>query len=91
MINDNRVVTVSYPEVVHAATQIGEFSDMIHMYTLSAALRCPIRSYFPPATVNEFLSQPFSRKVTGRGVNMSVTPRAIIMWSQISAPRIASE
>ena len=41
------------------------------MYALSAVLRLPIRSYYPPQIKPEFASEPYSRKVCGRGVNLS--------------------
>jgi hypothetical protein len=34
-------------------------------------LRLPIRSYYPPQIKPEFASEPYSRKVCGRGVNLS--------------------
>jgi hypothetical protein len=41
------------------------------MYALSAVLRLPIRAYYPPQIKPEFASEPYSRKVCGRGVNLS--------------------
>jgi hypothetical protein len=41
------------------------------MYALSAVLRLPIRSYYQPQINPEFPSEPYSRKVCGRGVNLS--------------------
>jgi hypothetical protein len=41
------------------------------MYALSAVLRLPIRSYYPPQINPELASEPYSRKVCGRGVNLS--------------------
>ncbi|KAK3082402.1 hypothetical protein FSP39_014261 [Pinctada imbricata] len=54
------------------------------MYALSAAIGEPVRSYYPPQFNAEFVSEPHTRKVVGRGVNKSSPPVATIMWSQTS-------
>jgi hypothetical protein len=70
LIKDIRIVTPAFPDAIQAVTQIDSFLDMLHIYALSAVLSCPLRSYYPPVTANECLSEPFSRKVVGRGVKL---------------------
>ena len=38
------------------------------MYALSAAIKAPIRSYYPPQLQPELASDAYSRKVIGRNV-----------------------
>jgi len=82
LIQDNRIVVATYTQLAYDVGNLSRYADMMHMYALSAAIRLPIRSYFPPQLALEFLSQPHSRKVCGRGVNTSAIPACTIMWTR---------
>jgi len=81
LIGDNRIVVATYTQVARDVGKLGEYADMMHIYALSAALKIPIRSYYPPQFAAEFVSQPYTRKVCGRGVNISGIPLCTIMWT----------
>ena len=82
LICDNRIVCGSFEQILKDAVTINAYSGMRHIYALSAALRKPIRSYYPPQLNAEFVSEPYTRKVVGRGVKSSEPPLATIMWTQ---------
>lgn len=71
LVSDNRIVFATYVQLARDIARIGAYADMMHMYALSAVLRLPIRSYYPPQINPEFASEPYSRKFCGRGVNLS--------------------
>lgn len=71
LVSDNRIVVATYVQLARDVARIGAYADMMNMYALSAVLRLPIRSYYPPQINPEFASEPYSRKVCGRGVNLS--------------------
>lgn len=83
LIQDNRIFVSQYHDLLKSVTTPGAFSEMMHIYALSACIGQPIRSYFPPQLTMEFLSEPFSRKVVGEGVNKSGQAISTIMWSQM--------
>ena len=83
LICDNRIVCGSFEQILKDAVTINAYSGMSHIYALSAALRKPIRSYYPPQLNAEFVSEPYTRKVVGRGVKSSEPPLATIMWTQM--------
>jgi len=82
LIADNRIVVSTYIQLAKDVGKMGAYADMMHMYALSAVLKVPIRSYYPPQLAAEFVSQPHSRKVCGRGVNVSGIPLCTVMWTQ---------
>jgi hypothetical protein len=82
LISDNRIVVSTYIQLAKDVGKMGAYADMMHMYALSAVLKVPIRSYYPPQLAAEFVSQPHSRKICGRGVNVSGIPLCTVMWTQ---------
>ena len=58
LVQDNRIVVAAYLQLAHDVGCLGTYADMMHMYALSAALKIPIRSYFPPQVALEYISQP---------------------------------
>ena len=60
LIRDVRIVTGSYNEILKDAITPGGYSSMLHLYALSAALNMQFRSYLPPLSVNDYLTEPFS-------------------------------
>ena len=84
LLKDNRIVVATYVQLAKDAARLGVYADMMHMYALSAVLKLPIRSYYPPQFNAEFVSEPYSRKVCGRGVNLSDVPVCTVMWTSAS-------
>ena len=87
-INDNRVLVSSYLTFVQSTVSIGSYSDLLHMYAISAAIKKSLRSYYPPMLSSEFLAEPYRRKVVGHGVNSSEATTAIIMWTSARLPNM---
>lgn len=85
-IQDNRILTSPYTQLVRDAFRIGSFSDLQHMYALSAALGKPIQSYYPPLVSSTFHTEPYHRKVIGRTVNDSEEAAVTVMWTSIASP-----
>ena len=56
LIKDNRIIVSRYNKLIKDSIQLGAYSEMIHMYVLSAALNMPIRSYYPPQMSPELSS-----------------------------------
>jgi hypothetical protein len=54
LVSDNRIVVATYIQLARDVARIGAYADMMHMYALSAVLRLPIRSYYPPQINPEF-------------------------------------
>ena len=87
LICDNRVIVSDYHKLVRDSVMLGSYSELAHIYALSASIKSPIRSYLPPQVCSDFLSEPFTRKVVGRKVNMNSDSVATLMWTQMHAPR----
>ena len=84
-LHDCRIVTSDYEKIVRDVITENCYSEMAHVYALSAAIREPIQSYFPPQLQPE-LSSAFTRKVVGRGVSDELSPSVMIMWSSTIVP-----
>ena len=86
LINDNRVVVSNYKKLVEDTVTLNSYSEMMHIYALSAVLKSPIRSVYPPQIQPELASDAFSRKVVGRNVKGSLSSDIIVMWTQMRFP-----
>lgn len=84
-LKDSRIVTSDYNKLVTDAVTINSFSEMAHIYAVSASLGKPIESYFPPQLQAE-LSYAFTRVVCGRQVKVASTSNIVIMWTVMLAP-----
>ena len=69
----------------------GGFSELLVIFVASAALSIGIQSYCPPTFNTEFLSEPMSRKIYGRGVHKTKATAATIMWSMTFVPQRLNE
>lgn len=78
-IKDVRIMVSPYEQLVRDVSRLGSYADMLHIYVLSSALQHPIRSYYQPQFDAEFISEPYTRKVVGRGVNSSESPAATVV------------
>ena len=85
-LNDSRIVTSDIHKLIKDAIRLGSFSEMAHMYAASAAIKKPIRSYFPPQAQLELSSEPFTRTIVGRGAKQS-NPAGCIMWTSMCIPQ----
>ena len=74
-----RLVTSDITSLVHDAVFINSFSEMAHIYALSAVLNVPIRSYYHP----ELSSEVFTRRVVGRDVRDSKCG-VVLMWTVVN-------
>ena len=83
---DRLLVVGSYESLVTDAVRPGSWSEMMHLYAVSAALNIVVESYMPPTTTSGDTHRLYSRKVIGRGVRSSVTPRLTLMWSSTTRP-----
>ena len=84
LIGDNRIVVATYTQLARDVGKLGEYADMMHIYALSAALKIPIRSYYPPQFAAKFVWQLYTRKVCGRGVNISGISLCTSMWTTLT-------
>ena len=87
LINDNRILVSEYNKLVEDTITLGSYSEMVHMYALSAAIKVPIRSYYPPQLQPEMASDAYSRKVIGRTVKGSTSTNISVMWTQMCFPK----
>ena len=70
----------------------GHYSETLHIYAASAALKLAIKGYCPPTGIHtNFVSDSLNRKICGHGVAHSYTPALIVMWSQGVVPNREAE
>ena len=81
LIKDNRIVTSSFEDLLNAALTVGAYSEMADIFAVSAALKFPMQSYFPPLSTAEKLSDAYRCFIYGRGVKKTLSPRCQLMWS----------
>ena len=86
LIADHRIFVNDYKIFLNDTLTIGSFSDMLNIYALSAALKKPIRSYYPPQLSPDLAYAAFSRKVVGRNVSAAKPIDISVMWTQMSIP-----
>ena len=87
MVSDEKVFIPHYYDVLLSAVRPGTYTELIHMLAASAVLRKVLQSYYPPAGVNNYLANSYTRKVIGRNVRRTQNPVLCIMWSQLYVPR----
>ena len=89
LIKHDDIFISRYTSLVQDTCKLGTYSEMIHLYAVSAAIQIPLRSYYPPTCVNQLISEPYSRTIYGRGVQKSLYSAATIMWTSILLPSTA--
>ena len=62
-LSDSRIVTSSTSKLIEDAVKLGSYSELAHIYAASAALKQPIRSYYPPQLHPELTSEPFHEQL----------------------------
>ena len=74
-------------KLVDDTVTLGSYSEIIHIYAVSAVLNTPIRSFYPPQIQPELASDAFSRMVVGRNVRGASSSNIAIMWTQMCMPQ----
>lgn len=85
-LHDTRIVTSQYQKLVIDAVTDKTYSEMAHIYALSAALGIAIYSYYPPQ-MNSELSSAFTRNVYGRKVRAGSRSVLSLMWTSVTVPQ----
>ena len=67
-VQDYKVALAIYDKLLRNAATSGSYTDMMHVFAASTVINAPIRSYCPPSVHPEFVSDPLTRIVCGRGV-----------------------
>lgn len=76
---------VSYVDLIKSVTTNGSYSEMLHVYGLSSAIRMPVISYCPPSEQPDY-PHLYTRSIRGRNVELS--PIALtIMWTTVRFPQ----
>ena len=80
LANDLRIPLKDYDFYVSTVDQLGSWSDITHLYALSAVIEAPIESYLPTSSG---LTSPYSRLIVGRK-NRKFIPKIMLMWTSSS-------
>ena len=80
-----------YHSLVISATEIGDSSEFMLFFAVSAALKIALKSYCPPAIDCGFCPQTLTRKVIGRGVRCTSPPVVTLMWTTMSVPQLMTD
>ncbi len=84
----NCLVPISnYEELLTACKTSHFYSEMAHIYCLSAALGVVIQSYMPPLTAICLGLSPYTRRIAGRCVRRIESPRCVLMWIMLVRPK----
>ena len=78
-----------YFKLIGVAINIGTYSEIGHIFALSAALGIPIRSYYPPQLIREVSSEPYLELYMALMSPQSWKPNVTIKWTQAMLPRNA--
>ena len=87
LVLDNRQVHDPYNLLMKSIATPGGFSELLVIFAASAALSIGIQSYCPSTFNTEFLAEPMSRNIYGRGVHNTKATAATIMWSMTFVPQ----
>ena len=68
----------AYDKLVNDVTTDGAYSELAHMYALSAAMGCNIQSYMPPTTAI-WMDNPYTKVIVGRGVSNGAGAKFTLM------------
>ena len=78
--------TSLYATVLYGALHDGRYSEMIHLFAVSAAFDVVIQSYIPPSPSVGPLDSPFTCVVVGRAVRPAA-PYFTLMWTSTQSSR----
>lgn len=63
LVKDNQIVSTPYTTLLKEAATLTQYSEMLHIYAMSAATGLALRSYCPPTINAEYLSAHLTRKI----------------------------
>ncbi|WAR07112.1 hypothetical protein MAR_017070 [Mya arenaria] len=89
-LDEDVIVTSQFPKLLNDTIMVGSFSELAHIYAISAAIRLPINSYYPPQLYLRS-SGPLTREVFGRGVRKDLIPDICVMWTKMRLPPDSSD
>jgi len=76
------VVTPSFRCVLRDALTDGAYSELVHLFALSAALSLPVQSYCMPGTNGLSVSHPYTMNISGGSFSRFFTKSPIVlMWT----------
>jgi len=83
---DNRIHTFSYAELIKSVTTNGSYSELIHIYALSAAVSLAISSFCPAYCNVMTQMHPYSVHIYGRSVPRKTEPYIQLLWMMACFP-----
>jgi hypothetical protein len=72
----------TYSELVSMACTNGACINMAILYALSASIRLPLKTYYPPINENDCHAKNYTRTIFGRNVAITNDYSVTLMWSQ---------
>lgn len=87
LVKGIRIVSDGFDSLLQSAVSPGGYGQMLHIFAASASLAIALRSHCPTTPNPHMLSEPFTRAICGRGVQVSAQPQVTLMWSQMSIPK----
>ena len=88
-VQDNRIATSQYPILVKDVSTTGNYTEMVHLYAISAAFGITIQSYVPPSACVGLAASPYTTVIAGPDVRRTASPVFTLMWSTLN-PTAAS-
>ena len=86
-LQDDRVLTPPYTQLLYDVTKIGTPITLMHIYAIGSAFGCVIKSYIPPTVSVGLGNSSYSVTVVGRNVQGQADVRVTLMWTMMSVPR----
>lgn len=80
-LGDCRFVLPTFDNLVSSIVTLGGYADIVHFYALSAAIKSPIQSVYPQLPDDNSLTEVYSRKVVGRGVDGHNNAVLAVLWT----------
>ena len=90
-ISDTRNFTSAYDELTRDINTNGAYSELIHIYALSAAINEPTQSHNPETPTFTSSTSPYTVTVCGRDVRRQSHSEITVMWSMLAVPNAASD
>ena len=91
LINGPCILPETFSSIVHLESHLGRYQQMSNIHALSAAIKFPIKSYYPPTAFNDFMTSPFLCTVFGRDVSQTINTASTVMWTMMSAHERAKD
>ena len=88
---DPFLIVSPFDKLLRDATTLGAWSELMHVYALSAALGVAIGSYLPPTSLLPCGNSIYTCTVAGCRVRSSMQPAFTVMWSSAVAPTVPTD